>query len=348
MSDPTPMAFADVFEQLHAGGELSAARTTALFDSILSGGWTPVQIAGLLVALRMRGETPAVVAAAARAMRAKMVRVGPVASPLMDTCGTGGDGKNTINISTAASLVVAAAGVAVAKHGNRAASSTSGTADVLEELGIDVELPPAAQTGVLERAGICFLFARAHHPAMRYAGPVRAELKIRTIFNMLGPLCNPAGATHQLVGTFSHSARELMAGALAELGTERAWVVHSDDGYDELSPFGETRVSVVEGGAVTSRVTSPEEFGLAPSAPGAIDGGSAADNADTLRALLDGQRHPARPAVVLNAAASLVVAKGMAPMQAAGLASQLLDDGSAKQVLQRWRAACEAARAGKA
>lgn len=339
----SPLQFSEVFEELNSSADFTAGMAERVFSTILSGAWSSVQIAGFLVGLRMKGETPEIVTAAARAMRANMIPLEHSCGPVFDTCGTGGDGHNSVNISTGAAIVVAAAGVVVAKHGNRAASSKSGTADVLEELGIRLDLPPAKQAQILKDAGIAFLFARAHHPAMKYAGPPRADLKIRTIFNILGPLCNPARASHQLVGAFSHQVRPLMANALCSLGVEKAWVVHGDDGLDEVSPFGPTQVSCVEGGKVSERTITPETFGLKLSSPGAIDGGDAAFNADVMLRVLRGESHRARAAFVLNAAACLVVAQGLDPIAAAEHCEELLDNGQALALLQKWRSACDRA-----
>jgi anthranilate phosphoribosyltransferase len=249
----------------------------------------------------------------------------------------------TLNISTAAAVVVASCGVVVAKHGNRAASSKAGSADVLEALDIPLDVPAREHATVLREAGITFLFAPAHHPAMRHAAQARRELGIRTIFNMLGPLANPARATHQLIGTYDHAIRPIMAETLRSLGTERAWIVRGDDGLDEVSPSGPTRVTELDDRGIHERVVTPADFGLAPIAPSAIEGGDAQHNARAIESILGGQAHPARPAVVLNAAAALVVARRLDPRAAAEEADRALASGRARATLERWRAAAKRA-----
>ncbi|HVY27501.1 MAG TPA: anthranilate phosphoribosyltransferase [Polyangiaceae bacterium] len=331
-----PPKFSDVYAELMSSRGLSQATTRAVFDAIFAGSWTPSQIAGFLVALRQRGETPEVVAGAASAMRAAMVPVAHDFPKLLDTCGTGGDGSGSLNLSTGAALVAAAAGVRVAKHGNRAATSRSGSADVLESLGIALDVPPARQGEVLSEAGIAFLFALAHHPAMRHAMPTRRELGIRTLFNLLGPLSNPAGVTHQLLGAPDDASRQLLAQALVLLGVTRAWVVRSSDGLDEVSPFAETRVTVVSDGQLREHVISPESFGFELSPPGAIAGGEPAENARALTAILSGEKHPAADAVALNAAAALVVFDGMSEREAGAQAREVLASGKALSTLRSW------------
>jgi len=341
------LEFPEVLAELRGPSGLGAETARLVFDSILRGEWAPTQIAGLLVALHLRGESAVVVGSAARAMRATMLPVEHSLPLVFDTCGTGGDGLGTVNISTAAALIVAGAGVPVAKHGNRAASSRCGSADVLGSLGVSLDVPPAAQGRVLAEANIAFLFAQAHHPAMKYAGPVRRELGVRTVFNLLGPLSNPARATHQLVGAFSQEARLLMAAALLDLGVT-AWVVHAEDGLDEISPFGPTRVSVVGDGVVRERVVSPADFGLAPSAPGAIAGGSPEENAVILRRVLSGEPHPASTAFLLNAAASLAIARGVSLPEGVEQARASIASGAALRTLDIWCAASQrAASAGQ-
>jgi anthranilate phosphoribosyltransferase len=343
MAEAASVGFAQVLAELEQGRGLDGDSARRVFDAIFAGEWTPVQIAGLLVALRLSGETPEVVCGAASAMRAKMVRIEHALPLVFDTCGTGGDGQGTLNVSTGAALIVAGAGVPVAKHGNRAASSRSGSADVLGALGIPLELSPSTQGALLARNNIAFLFAPAHHPAMKYAGPVRRELGVRTIFNVLGPLANPAGATHQLVGAFSDSVRQLMARALRELGSRAAWVVHSEDGLDEISPHAPTRVSAVTPDGVQERVVAPEDFGLPRSPAGALSGGDPEHNASVLRQILAGEQHPARNALVLNAAASLAIARGLELRAAAALAESALASGAALKTLETWRELARAA-----
>jgi len=350
-TDPSPATapkFSDVYAELMSTRGLSEATTQAVFDAIFAGSWSPALIGGFLVALRQRGETPEVVAGAARAMRGAMLPVKHAFPKLLDTCGTGGDGSGSLNLSTGAALVAAAAGVRVAKHGNRAATSRSGSADVLESLGIPLDVPPHSQGEVLQEAGIAFLFALAHHPAMRHAMPTRRELGIRTLFNLLGPLSNPAGVTHQLLGAPDDASRQLLAEALLRLGVERAWVVRSTDGLDEVSPFAETRVTVVDHGKLSEHLIAPESFGFAPSPPGAIAGGEPAENAQALTAILSGQKHPAADAVALNAAAALVVFDGMSEREAGAQAREVLASGKAMKTLASWIAAATPRRAQKA
>jgi anthranilate phosphoribosyltransferase len=339
------LEFPEVFAELRSDSGLSGETARQVFDAILRGEWAPTQIAGLLVALAMRGESAAVVSSAARAMRANMLTVEHSLPVVLDTCGTGGDGLGTVNVSTGAAVIVAASGVPVAKHGNRAASSRSGSADVLGALGVSLEVPPSAQGRVLGEANIAFLFAPAHHPAMKYAGPPRRELGVRTLFNMLGPLANPAHATHQLVGAYSDEARRIMAAALLDLGVTAAWVVHSEDGLDEISPYAPTRVSVVAEGAIHERVVSPADFGVAPSAPGAIAGGTPDENAGIIRRVLNGEPHPAATALLLNAAASLALARGVSLRDAAEQARATVASGAAQRTLEAWCAASHRASA---
>lgn len=339
MTDRTdaPLKFSDVFTELTTARALPPERVERVFAAILSGSWTPTQIAGFLVALRMMGEGAETISAAASAMRRAMVGVDHGLERVLDTCGTGGDHSGTLNLSTGAALIAAAAGVPVAKHGNRAASSRSGSADVLEALGMPLDVPAAAQAGLLRDAGIVFLFAQAHHPTMRHAGPVRKELGIRTIFNCLGPLANPAGATHQLLGAFDDAMRAPLAQALSALGSRRAWVVRGVDGLDEVSPYGPTRVTVVERGSFEELEIAPEDFGIARLPKGAADGGDPAENARAMQSVLRGEAHPAREAFVLNAAAALVVAEGLPPKQAAEKARDVVESGRGWQTFERWR-----------
>jgi anthranilate phosphoribosyltransferase len=358
--DASPVTFARVFEEI-AREELPSARTVrAAFDAILSGAWTPVQVAGFAVALRLRGESGAVIQAAAEALRAVMVPVEHGLERVIDTCGTGGDGLGTINVSTAAALVVAATGLPVAKHGNRSVSSRCGSADVLEALGVPLDVPPLRQAEVLRRAGIAFLFAPLHHPAMRHGGVARRELAIRTVFNALGPVVNPARASHQLIGAYDDALRPILAETLGALGSRRAWIVRGEDGLDEISPFGPTRVTELRApGDLRERVVRPEDFGVAPAATGALAGGDRDDNARSLTALLQGTPHPARSAVVLNAAAAIAIgrdvdlepgtASGQGALRAAtDEAARAIDSGAALGLLETWREAAMAARAAGA
>jgi anthranilate phosphoribosyltransferase len=331
--------FPRIFDEIVSTAGLSPQAARQAFDAIFEGAWSPVQIAGFLTALRARGETAEVIAAAAAAMRSAMIKVEHGLDRVLDTCGTGGDGSGTVNLSTGAALIAAAAGVPVAKHGNRAVSSRAGSADVLATLGIPLDLGPEHAASILKRAGIVFLLASSHHPAMRHAMPARKELAIRTIFNCLGPLCNPAQATHQIVGAYSDEVRTVMAETLRLLGSRRAWVVRGVDGLDEVSPYGPTRVSELSGGKVSEFEVTPEDFGISRSKGGAADGGTPEENARIIEMVLDGADHPARDAFVLNAAAALVVALELAPKAATDRAREALASGDAKQVLARWRQA---------
>jgi anthranilate phosphoribosyltransferase len=333
--------FPDVFAELQEG-PLSGRTVEASFRAMLAGNWNSVQIAALLAALRIRGETSEVITAATRAMRAAMVRVNTRAAVVLDTCGTGGDRSGSINLSTAAAILCAATGVTVAKHGNRAVSSQAGSADVLAALGIPTGLPADASERLLEQVNIAFLLAPVHHPAMRHVMPVRRELGVRTLFNCLGPLANPAGATHQLLGAFSDELRPILAQTLAELGTVRAWVVRSEDGMDEVSPYGPTRVTEVRKGQLREFVVAPSDFGLPVSPAGAAKGGDAAANADVIQRVFRNEDHPARTAIVLNAAAALVVARDIPARQAASEIATLIENGKANDQLARFREAAVA------
>ncbi len=328
--------FTEAFTQL-LDGELSAELAERCFDAILAGAWTPVQISAFIAALRAIGEKPGFVAASARSMRTAMHKLEHPFTHVLDTCGTGGDGSGTVNLSTGAAIICAALEVPVAKHGNRAISSRSGSADVLQALDVPIDLPPAAAARVLTQANIAFLLAPTYHPAMRFAMPVRAELKVRTIFNCLGPLANPAGATHQLIGAWSSQVRRTMAETLRELGSTRAWVVHGQDGLDEISPYAPTHITELDQGELRELTLTPEDFGLETSPAGAAAGGDAQRNAEILLQVLRGEPHPARTAFVLNAAAALVVMQGCSPRDAAARVAAALDDGSALAALERWR-----------
>lgn len=310
--------FATIFEAIASSEAPRAEDVRAGFDAILAGAWTPVQVAGFAVALRLRGQTAEVLGAGAAALRAVMIPVEHGLSGVVDTCGTGGDGKGTLNVSTLAAFVVAACGHPVAKHGNRSVSSRAGSADLLEALGLPLELPAHAAAALLRDVGVAFLFAPAHHPAMRHGSVARRELGVRTIFNALGPLVNPARAEHQLVGAYDDALRPLLARALEAGGVKRAWVVRGDDGLDEVSPFSPTRVTALDGGELREFTVTPRDFGFEPSAAGALDGEGAKENAAAATQILRGEPHPARNAVALNAAAALAVARGV--RDAAGLA----------------------------
>jgi anthranilate phosphoribosyltransferase len=316
-----------------AGRALDEGEAEQAFDILMSGDATPAQIGGFLMALRVRGETVPEIVGAVRAMRAKMLRV--EAPPgAIDTCGTGGDGSGTLNISTGAAIVTAAAGVPVAKHGNRAASSRTGAADVLAALGVNVEADMALVKEALWRVNLCFMLAPRHHSAMRHVGPARVELGTRTIFNLMGPLSNPAGAKRQLVGVFERQWIAPLAEVLGRLGAERAWVVHGSDGLDEITTTGPTHVAELKDGKVARFEVTPEMAGLPRASAAALKGADAQTNAGAITELLAGRPGPYRDIVVLNSAAALVVAGKAADLKAgAALAAQAIDSGRAKHVL---------------
>jgi anthranilate phosphoribosyltransferase len=325
---------------LISGASLDDRLASDAMTLIMDGGATPVQIGALLTALRMRGETVAEFTAFARVMRARSVRVPTNRAPLIDTCGTGGDTCKTFNISTAAAFVAASAGAAVAKHGNRSVTSKCGSADVLEALGFRIDLSPDAVGHCIDEAGIGFLFARAHHPAMKYAAGVRAELGIRTVFNALGPLTNPAGATRQIVGVYDGKLCPLLAEVLMNLGSEHVLVVHGEAGLDEIATFGPTIVSEGRGGVVSTYTICPETLGLPEASPADVaPGADAAENAALLTAVLGGRERGARrDIVVANAAAALYVA-GIAEslLDGVGKAATQIDTGAAYATLDRLR-----------
>jgi len=315
-------------------GPLSPEDAREAFDAIMSGDATPSQTGGFLVALRMRGETVGEIAAAASVMREKAL---PVKAPdgAMDIVGTGGDGKKTLNISTAAALVVAGAGVPVAKHGNRALSSASGATDVLTALGVDLSPGVEKIETCLREAGMGYMAAPNHHSAMRHVMPTRTEMGVRTIFNILGPLTNPAGVKRQLSGAFSADWIKPMAETLGKLGSERAWIVHGGDGTDELSIAAPSQVAALENGTVTMMQVSAEDAGLRAHPFEAIIGGDAQENALRMLALLDGAKSGYRDATLLNAAAALLVAGKAADLrEGAAMAAESIDSGAARRVLE--------------
>src|SRR3954449_366150 len=321
-----------------AGRHLSESEAEAAFEIIMSGNATPSQMGALLMALRVRGETVDEITGAARIMRAKALAI--EAPPgTIDTCGTGGDGSGSFNISTASALVAASCGVPVAKHGNRALSSKSGSADVLTALGVNIEAELAVVRRCLWEIGIGFLMAPRHHSAMRHVAPTRVELGTRTIFNLLGPMSNPAGARRQLVGVFAPQWARPMAEVLGRLGAERAWVVHGA-GMDELTTAGVTKVAEFHNGHVIEFEVVPEEAGLKPARPDDLKGGEPAHNAALMRDLLGGAHGPLRDIVLLNSAAALVVAgKAESLRDGADLAAGAIDSGAARLVLDRLVAA---------
>ncbi len=317
------------------GQSLTLDQARQAFEIMMAGDATPAQVGGFLMALRVRGETVDELTGGAQALRERMVKIS-APDHALDTCGTGGDASGTFNVSTAAALVVAACGVPVAKHGNRALSSKSGSADILAALGVDIDAEPPRIERAIREAGIGFMMAPRHHGAMRHVAGARVELGTRTIFNLLGPLANPAGAKRQLLGVFSGDWVEPLARVLGQLGAERAWVVHGSDGLDELTTTGPSRVAELQGGRVRTFDVTPEQAGLPRARPEDLRGADAETNADALRALLDGVRGPYRDIVLLNAAAALVVAERAEDL-AGGVARavEAIDRGAAKAVLAR-------------
>jgi anthranilate phosphoribosyltransferase len=328
--------FTTLIEKLVRHEDLTAEEASAAMQRVMDGNAPPAALAGLLSALAMKGERPAEIVGFARTMRANAVKLSSPAGDVFDTCGTGGDRSGTFNISSAAALVVAACGVKVAKHGNRSVSSRCGSADVFEQLGVNVAAAPAVVERTLRDAGIAFFFAPTFHPSMKHAAPTRRELGIRTAFNLLGPLTNPAGASRQIVGVPRSELTELLARALLMLGSTRAWVVHGADGIDEISTTGYTKVSECRDGAVHTFYVHPADFGFAKAAPDDLKGGDAGANAEIVLSVLDGRRGAPRDVVLLNAGAALFVA-GRAESVPAGvkLASAAVDSGSARATLDR-------------
>lgn len=316
------------------GDPLSREEARAAFDILMSGEATPSQIGGFLMALRVRGETVEEIAGAVSTMRAKML---PVTAPegVMDIVGTGGDGLGTYNISTLAALIVAGAGVPVAKHGNRALSSKSGTADALTALGVKLDIPPPQIARCISEAGIGFMFAQVHHAAMRHVGPSRVELGTRTIFNLLGPLSNPAGAKRQLLGVFSPRWLQPITEVMRDLGSEAIWVVHGN-GMDEITTTGVTHVTALENGQIRNFELTPEDFGVGRATIDELKGGDGEVNAKALRAVLGGAKNAYRDIALCNAAASLVIAgKAADVLEGMILATQSLESGSAASVLDK-------------
>jgi anthranilate phosphoribosyltransferase len=321
--------------RLLEGHDLTRAEARDVMGSIMDGEATQAQMGGFLVALRFKGETAQEIAGCAEAMREHVLAVNPKRDDLVDTAGTGGDNAHTLNISTAAALVAAAAGAAVAKHGNRAVSSSSGSADVLEALGFSLELPPARIERSIDELGFGFLFAPAHHPAMRHAAPVRRELATRTVFNVLGPLTNPAGARAQVVGVFSADLVPTIAEVLTQLGARRAFVVHGAHGIDELSPAGPNLVAEVARGQVVERTIDPLELGVARCAPDELRGGTPAQNAAAIRHVFDGADGGARDAILLNAGGAIAAAGHAADLrEGLELARKAVASGAAGERLE--------------
>lgn len=328
--------FAELIERLRRHEDLTEHQAASAMAAIMRGEAAPAQIAGLLVGLAMKGERPAELVGFATTMREHAVSLRRTPGAVFDTCGTGGDRSGSFNISTASALVVAASGVRVAKHGNRSVSSLCGSADVLQALGVDVQMTAEAAARCLEEAGIAFLFAPTFHPAMRHAAQARKDLGVRTAFNLLGPLTNPARPSRQIVGVPRPELTELMARTLLALGAERAWVVHGADGLDELSTTGHTKVSEVRDGAVHTFYVHPSDYGLTRASVGDLAGGNAAANAEIVERVLEGEPGAARDVVLLNAGAALLVA-GVAESVRAGIAqaARAIDSGAARQTLAR-------------
>lgn len=316
------------------GNSLSEAEAMEAMESIMSGDATPAQIGAFLVAFRLKGETIEEVTGFARVMRARATRIECRAYPIVDTCGTGGDGKHTFNISTAAAFVAAAAGAFIAKHGGRAASSKAGSADVLTALGVDIETPPERVAACIDEIGIGFMFAPALHSAMRFASGPRRELSVRTVLNLLGPLTNPAGTTAQVMGVYDGSVVQTAAHVLNNLGAERAFVVHSADGLDEITTTDSTHVAEVRDGAVRTYEVAPEDYGLPRASVNDLKGGDADENAVIIRSLLEGEKGPRRDIVLLNAAAAIVAgSKAEDFNEGIASAARAIDSGAASEKL---------------
>ena len=321
---------------LQTAQEMSGQQSEQVFNLIMQGEATPAQIGALLLGLSIRGESAEIVAGAARAMRSAATHIHPESKGLLDTCGTGGDGSSTFNISTAVSIVVAACGQPVAKHGNRAMSSKSGAADVLEALGVKLELTPEQVSNCIDEVGIGFLFAPNHHPAMRHAGPVRRELGVRTIFNLLGPLTNPAAAEYQLLGVYSSDKLELVADALKQLGIKRALVVHGRDGLDEITTTGITDAYFIDEGCdIEPFEIDPSAFGMPFATAEALKGGDATFNAEIIKHIFAGHQGAGRDIVLLNAGAALWVTRRAESIgEGIGIAAEAIDSGKATQTLK--------------
>jgi anthranilate phosphoribosyltransferase len=324
-----------IIGKVATGATLTREEAVAAFDSMMSGEATPSQMGGLLMALRVRGETVEEITGAVSAMRGKMLRVSAPADAV-DIVGTGGDGSGSVNVSTCASFIVAGAGVPVAKHGNRALSSRSGAADVLASLGVRIDLKPEQVGRCVREAGIGFMFAPAHHPAMKNVGPTRVELATRTIFNLLGPLSNPADVKRQMVGVFSRQWVQPLAQVLRNLGAQSVWVVHGSDGLDEITLTGPTFVAALENGEIRTFEVTPEEAGLPRCGSEGLKGGDAAANAVALQSVLDGMPSPYRDVALLNAAAALIVSgRAETLKEAVAIGQKSLDSGAAAARLKQ-------------
>ena len=331
--------FTELLEKVVRHEDLTAEEAAGAMREVMEGRAAPASLAALLCALVMKGERPSEIVGFARTMREHAVKLSAPAGEVFDTCGTGGDRSGTFNISSAAAIVVAACGVAVAKHGNRSVSSRCGSADVFEALGVNIAASPSTVERTLRNTGIAFFFAPTFHPSMKHAAQTRRELGIRTAFNLLGPLTNPAGATRQIVGVPRSELTELLARALLMLGSTRAWVVHGADGIDEISTTGYTKVSECRGGAVNTFYVHPADFGLAKAAPADLRGGDAADNAAIIRDVLAGTRSARRDVVLLNAGAALFVAGRVDTIrEGIAAAAAAVDSGAARQRLEKMAA----------
>lgn len=326
--------FAELIEKLRRRQDLTESEATAAMVEIMEGRAAPAQIAGVLVALSMKGERPAEIVGFARAMLAQAVPLSRSFSDVFDTCGTGGDRLHTFNVSSLAALTMAACGVRVAKHGNRSVSSSSGSADLFEALGVNISATPTVVERCLAEVGIAFFFAPTFHPSMRHAGPTRRDLGVRTAFNLLGPLTNPARARRQIVGVSGPEHAHLLARALGQLGSERAWVVHGADGLDEISPTGYTKVAEYRDGGLHTFYLHPSDFGIEPSSLDVLRVSSPEESLEVARQVLAGVPGPARDFVVANAAASLFVAgRATTLLEGAAMASGALEDGRVGETL---------------
>ncbi|WP_305988165.1 anthranilate phosphoribosyltransferase [Roseibium sp. MMSF_3544] len=332
-------AFKDIIAKVADGGALNPEEARQAFEVILSGSATPSQLGGFLMALRVRGESIAEVTGAVETMRSKMLTV-DAPGDAIDIVGTGGDNSGSYNISTCTAIVVASCGVPVAKHGNRSLSSKSGAAEALSELGVNIDIAPEVITACIEKAGIGFMFAPLHHAAMKHVGPTRMELGTRTIFNLLGPLSNPAGVKRQMVGVFAKKWLEPVAHSLKELGSQQAWIVHGSDGMDEITTTGPSYVCELKNGEIRSFEIAPEDAGLPIAKAEDLKGGLPAENAKALRDVLAGTRNAYRDIVLFNSAASLVVAGKVSNLaDGVELAAAHIDNGSAADTLERLVAA---------
>jgi anthranilate phosphoribosyltransferase len=337
--------FNTVLQRLAAGETLGQDASARAFATLMAGDVSPMRMAAFLTAFAVREATTDEIVGAARAMRHAMRRI-DAPTDAIDLCGTGGDGHGTLNVSTAAAFVIAACGVPVAKHGNRNMSSRSGAADVLEALGVRIDIEPADAERCLRETGLCFLFAQTYHPAMKHVAPVRRELGFRTIFNLLGPLSNPAGVRRQLLGVYSRDWLVPIANVLAKLGAEKAWVVHGSDGLDEMTTTGVSHIAVLDNGKVTTMTVAPQDVGLEHASLSALKGGIPDDNADAIRKLLGGARGAFRDIVLLNAAAALVVADKVRNLKdGIARAAQAIDSGAAANVLAKLESVSQGFRA---